>query len=144
MKNLAVAIVLALSVVRVFACVGAENQPGETTDVTFEHNVSTPSNASVLKLANWVIDLRAKYPTFEAVAVIGLAEIGERNPEELATARAAQVQNSLQLLSAHASKVSVSAHVYKPMLPGSKYEPSGARVEVTLIPGCPNNCCDAK
>ncbi|WP_133666244.1 hypothetical protein [Paraburkholderia sp. BL10I2N1] len=144
MKQFVIVGILLLSVGRVLACDGPENRPGETIDVTFAQNSSAIDGTNMLALANWLIDLRLKYPILESSSVVGLADAKESNPKMLAEARAANVSRSLDFFGIHASRVSVIGRVYKPMLPGSAYEPIGTRAEVTLVPGCPNNCCDGQ
>ena len=42
----------------------------------------------------------------------------------------------LNRLGVRSATISVIAHVYKPMMPDDKYEPTGTRAGVTLIPAC--------
>lgn len=142
MKRIAIAAMFALSVGRAEACAGPENQPGQTMDVNFARNSSVIDGANLLALANWAVDLRLKYPFLESASIVGLADANEGNRQDLAEARAANVSRSLDSFGVHASSISVIGRVYKPLLSGSKHEPSGTRAEVSLVPGCPNNCCD--
>lgn len=144
MKQFVIAWMLLLSIGQVFACDGPQNQRGETIDVTFAQNSSAIDGTNLLALANWVTDVRLKYPILESASIVGFADAKEGNPRILAEQRATSVIQSLDFFRIHASSVSAIGRVYKPMLPGSTYEPTGTRAEVTLVPGCPNNCCDGK
>jgi hypothetical protein len=98
----------------------------------------------MLALANWSVDLRQKYPLLESSSIVGFADGKERNSLSLAKDRANNVSRVLNSFGIQASSASVIGRVYKPMLPSSKYEPTGSRAEVTFVPGCSNNCCDGQ
>ncbi|WP_321842712.1 OmpA family protein [Paraburkholderia bannensis] len=118
------------------ACTG---QPGQTRDINFEFNSSALSNSEILSLANWIVDTGATRSTLEGISVIGLADTRERNPQRIAEERAKNAKDALLVLGVRSATTEVAAHVYKPAKPGSKYEPTGTRAEVTLIPACLNN-----
>lgn len=139
------AMLIALSSVgNALACDDAQNRPGETTDITFSKNSSAVDGKNMMALANWAIDTRSKYFKFESSSIVGFADAREDSPKSLADERASNVAHALDLFGIQSSNTSVIGRVYKPMIPGSKYEPSGNRAEVTLVPGCPNNCCDGQ
>ncbi|CAM2172033.1 OmpA-like domain-containing protein [Paraburkholderia sacchari] len=128
-----------LSISRAFACSGQTSQPGPTRDINFDFNSSAMSNSEVFSLANWIVDTGSALTTFEGVSVVGLADARERNPQRIAEERAKNVKHALDMLGVRSATAGVIAHVYKPAMPNSKYEPTGTRAEVTLIPACPNN-----
>lgn len=133
--------ILALFCVSALACEGPQNLPGQYIDVSFDRASSVLSNAQILKLANWSLDIRSRFNIVESLSVIGLAERSEQNPPQLAKDRAEAVSRSLAQLGIQSTKEDVSGQVYKPRDPPSAYDEGGRRVEVSLGPGCPNNCC---
>jgi len=144
MRRIVVASLLLLSVARAFACSGPQNQPGQTIDVNFAENSSSIDGESILSLVNWSVDLRLKHPILESSSIVGFAAEKEKNSLALANDRANNVNHLLDSFGIHATSASVIGKVYTPMLPGSTYEPTGTRAEVTLVPGCPNDCCDGQ
>lgn len=94
------------------------------------------NNAEVLSLADWIVDTRSRISALEGVSIIGLADKREHDPESIAEDRARNVRQVLDMLGVRSATISVIAHVYKPMMPDDKYEPTGTRAEVTLIPAC--------
>jgi len=141
-KGIVVASILLLSISRAFACSGSQNQPGQTIDIEFTKNSSFIDGKNMLALANWSVDLRIKYQLLESSSIVGFADEKEKNSLVLAKDRANNVSRLLDSFGIHASSASIIGKIYKPMLPNSKYEPTGTRAEVTLVPGCPNKCCD--
>ncbi|WP_322060334.1 hypothetical protein [Paraburkholderia sp. J63] len=136
MKRIALLISLALAVSRAFACAGSPEIPGQTKDVNFSFNSSEISNAEILSLANWIVDTHSKRSGLEGVSIVGLADSREHNPQLVAEDRARNVKQTLDVIGVRSATVGLIAHVYKPTMPNDKYEPTGTRVEVTLIPGC--------
>ncbi|WP_147329463.1 hypothetical protein [Paraburkholderia sp. DHOC27] len=136
MRWIVLTVVVALTISRAFACSGPESQRGQTRDINFDFNSSTISNTEVLALANWIVDSRINLSALEGTSIVGLADMREHDPQRIAQRRAETVKQALDMLQVRSATTEVVAHVYQPMMPDSKYEPTGTRVEVTLIPAC--------
>lgn len=111
-------------------------RPGQTRDINFDFNSSEISNAEVLAVANWIADSHSNTSTLEGLSILGLADRREHTPERMAEDRAEKAKQILEALGVRAEKTEVVARTYKPTMPNSKFEPTGTRVEVTLIPAC--------
>lgn len=74
--------------------------------------------------------------TLEGISVVGLADAREQYPQRIAEDRARNAKDVLDTLGVRSATASVVAHVYKPATEANKYEPTGTRAEVTLIPAC--------
>lgn len=136
MKRIIFLTFFALTISKGFACPESSNRPGPTRDINFDFNSSAISNSEILSLANWIVDTRETLSTLEGVSIIGLADEHERNPERMAEDRAKNVKQALNVLGVRSGTTGVIAHIYKPTRPSDKYEPTGTRAEITLIPGC--------
>uniref|UniRef100_A0A1I9YKT9 OmpA-like domain-containing protein n=1 Tax=Paraburkholderia sprentiae WSM5005 TaxID=754502 RepID=A0A1I9YKT9_9BURK len=126
------------------ACNTSHNLPGQNIDLYFERNSTQVSAGQVLKLANWAIDMRLKYPIQEVLSIGGLAEASEKEPKKLAVQRADTAKAILMQFDLTETSYDVRAGIYKPL--DYFVEPSEKvrRAEIELSPGCPNNCCDGK
>jgi hypothetical protein len=118
------------------ACPSSKKQRGQTKDINFSLNSSAINNVEILSLANWIVDTRSQTSALEGVAIIGLADKREHSPRSVATDRAEHVKQALTMFGVRSATIVVIARVYEPMMPNDKYEPTGTRVEVTLIPAC--------
>lgn len=124
--------------------------PMQVIGVYFEHNAATVSAAQVSSLANWMADLRARYPNHESIDISASAEPGERAPSSLAMERARNVARVLQEnLQFDATKIYLPNHAYVSK-PASAYlnpleKSQGVRaVQLDFLPACPHECpCQA-
>ncbi|MBV8453268.1 MAG: hypothetical protein JOZ29_13495 [Deltaproteobacteria bacterium] len=126
------------------ACNTSQNLPGQNIDLYFERDSIQPSTDQVLKLANWAIDMRLKYPTQEMLSIGGLAEASEKEPKKLAMRRADTAKSMLIQFGLTQVPYDVRAGVYRPLEHLVEPPEKVRRVEIELSPGCPNNCCDGK
>ncbi|MCC8396200.1 hypothetical protein LJ656_26785 [Paraburkholderia sp. MMS20-SJTR3] len=123
------------------ACETSQNLPGQNIDVYFERNSARLPGAQILKLADWVIEMR-KFPIKEVMSVGGVAEQSERKPFILASQRADAVRAMLMQFGLTGIPYGVRSGIYK-QSPYLREPPEKVRrVEIMLVPGCPNNCCD--
>lgn len=106
----------------------------------FQKNSIDLTGAELSRLSAWAADMR-QFRFTDGILVRGLAEPSETKPRELSEKRAAKVWVALQQFGLHSTSLSVYGRVYEESKPRSFSEPGGRRVEVTYIPGCPNNCC---
>ncbi|MEI7293628.1 hypothetical protein WCQ02_15910 [Paraburkholderia tropica] len=136
MKRVILLLSFALSMPCALACEGSSPIPGVTRDINFGFNSSEISNAEILSLANWVVDTHSKRSVLKGVSITGLADKREHNAQHIAEARANVVKKTLDVLGVQAAQYEVTAHLYRPALPNDKFEPSGTRAELTLIPEC--------
>jgi outer membrane protein OmpA-like peptidoglycan-associated protein len=123
------------------ACSGPQNLPGENIDIEFAKNSSNVTGENLLKLANWTVDMKLKYSARDDLHIGGFAEISEASPLELAGHRAEGVKMTLVRFGFVDVPTHVSARIYKPLVPNT-IDQSGRRVEVQLLPGCADDCCD--
>jgi outer membrane protein OmpA-like peptidoglycan-associated protein len=136
LKRIALSMLSALAMSSAFACSSPASQLGQTKDINFDFNSSEINNSEILSLANWIVDTRSKRSTLEGVSIVGLADKREHDPQGTAEDRAKNVKQTLDVLGVGSTTMGVIAHVYKPTIPNDKYEPTGTRAEVTLIPVC--------
>lgn len=122
---------LLLSAHAAYACM-----PGQNFDVHFSSDSATVSASEILRLANWIVDQRIKYPTQEVFQIDGRAEDREHNAHTLAKARLQAVVSILE--AQHFNQVPMDEHygVYR-----SGDVENGKRVEISILPVCPNSCC---
>ncbi|QGZ62211.1 OmpA family protein [Paraburkholderia acidisoli] len=137
MKRIVLFLSLALALPCAFACAGSPPIPGVTRDINFAFNSSEMSNAEILSLANWIVDTHSKRSVLEGVSITGLADKREHNPQLIAEERANIVKRTLDVLGVRAAKFEVVGHLYRAAVPNDKFEPTGTRAELTLIPECP-------
>jgi len=118
------------------ARIGYACMPGQNFDVYFPSNSATVSASEILRLANWMADQRIKYPTQEVFQIDGRAEDHERNARALAKARLQAVASILA--NHHFNQVPMDEHhgIYR-----SGDVENGQRVEISILPACPNPCC---
>lgn len=109
---------------------------GKNVDVYFSPGSGVPPSAEVRRLAFWVAEQRASVPTQQALEMSGYAESTEPKARELARLRLEAVQRLLT--GWHFDQVPISTHygVY----PAGTVQ-NGRRVEISLLPACPNDCC---
>ncbi len=110
--------------------------PGKNIDVYFPSNSSAVTASEMLRLGSWMVDQRLRYPKQQAIIVSGYAEEREHNAKSLAEMRLHAV--TAILTERGFNQVSIQEHsgVYK-----SDDVKNGRRVEITMLPACPNDCC---
>ncbi|MBC8722552.1 hypothetical protein F6X37_13345 [Paraburkholderia sp. 31.1] len=126
------------------ACNTSQNLPGQNIDLYFEINSTQVSADQILKLANWAIDMRLKYPIQEVLSIGGVAVASEKEPKQLAMQRADTAKAMLMQFGLTQVPYDVRAGIYKPLEHFVEPPEKVRRVEIELSPGCPNNCCDGK
>lgn len=122
-----------------YACDGSQNLPGQNFDLMFERNSATVSEAQAKKLGVWVSKMLSQFPIREGVAVSGVAESAEIDPEELSARRAESARRLLVRFGLKQERYAVQGYVYKRM--SIQDDENAKRAEITLLPGCPDNCC---
>ncbi|MGR3908098.1 OmpA family protein [Burkholderia sp. SR8] len=105
----------------------------------FERNSATVSEAQAKKLGVWVSKMLSQFPIREGVAVSGVAESAEIDPEELSARRAESARRLLVRFGLKQERYAVQGYVYKRM--SIQDDENAKRAEITLLPGCPDNCC---
>lgn len=136
LKRSALSVLFVFAIPRAFACADSASGQGQTGDINFDFDSSSIRNAEILSLANWIVDTRTRNRVLEGVSIVGLADKREHDPQRLAEGRANEARQTLEAFGVRAATTGVTAHVYKPTMPEDKYEPTGTRAEVTLIPAC--------
>lgn len=120
--------------------------PIKVIGVYFERDSSTVSAAQMLRLANWMSDLRQRYPNHEAIYIGASTEPGEQAPNRLGMERANGVARVLrETLQFAGEKIDLPdrSHV---MAPASAYlkkfdNSQGVRgVQLDFLPACPHEC----
>lgn len=132
MKNRSAFAALAFFCAQVaYAC-----SPGQNFDVYFAQNSSVVSASELLRLGNWTADQRVKYPRQEIFQIDGRADEREDHAPSLAKARLQAVVAILDIL--HFNQVPMNEHhgVYR-----SGDVENGRRVEISILPACPHQCC---
>lgn len=122
-----------------YACDGSENLPGQNFDLMFESNSVSVSAEQAEKLRGWVSDMLSRFPIREGVAVSGVAESTETDPEELSARRAEAAHRLLRYFGLTQERYAIHSYVYKRM--SIRDSENAKRAEITLLPGCPGNCC---
>lgn len=124
-----------------FAC-----SPVKAIGVYFERNATAVPSSQVLRLADWITNLRARYPNHQAMYVVGSGEPDERNPTTLGVERARHVAAVLRdNLGFDAAKIDLTERGYieEPVGPYLKQldKSDGVRgVQVDFLPACPHEC----
>ncbi|HEY2021547.1 hypothetical protein [Paraburkholderia sp.] len=126
------------------ACNTSHNLPGQNIDLYFGRNSAQVPTDQVLKLANWAIDMRLRYPIQEVLSIGGMAEASEKEPKKLAMQRGEAAKTMLTQFGLDQVPYDVRAGIYKPLRHLVESPAKVRRVEIELSPGCPNNCCDGK
>ncbi|MFT4064759.1 hypothetical protein [Paraburkholderia sp.] len=139
-----IALAIGMLSVSAQACNTAENLPGQNIDLYFQKNSSRISADQALKMANWAIDMRLKYPIQEVLSIRGLAEENEREPENLALQRADKAKTMLMQFGLTQVPYDIRGGIYRPLVHSVESPEKIRRVEIELSPGCPDNCCDGK
>jgi len=114
-----------------FACV-----PSRNVDIYFAFDSAEISAAEFRRLADWALEQRKNYPNQQAIYLDGYAEEVESAPRALARRRASEVERLLVQLRFNSIPMETSAAVYR-----TGDVSNGKRVEVSLLPACPNDCC---
>lgn len=122
-----------------YACDGSGNLPGQNFDLMFEQNAATVSEEQAMKLEDWVSKMLLQFPIREGVGVSGVAEPVETDPEELSARRAESARQLLVHLGLNKERYAVHSYVYERM--SVQDDENAKRAEITLLPGCPDNCC---
>jgi len=112
--------------------------PGKNIDVYFPTGSSIPPAAEVKRLAIWVAEQRTGVPKQQALEMSGYADSTEPGARGLAHRRLEAVERLL--IGWKFNQVPISAH-YGVYPTGSVQ--NGKRVEIALLPACPNECCGA-
>jgi hypothetical protein len=137
-------VVFGLLSINVQACNTSQNRPGQNIDVYFEKNSAQVSTDQVLRLANWAIDMRSRYPIQDVLSIGGLAEASEKEPTKLAMRRADTAKAMLIQFGFTQVPYDVRAGVCRPLEHFIEPPEKIRRAEIELSPSCPNNCCDEK
>lgn len=137
-------VALGLLSINVQACNTSQNLPGQNIDLYFEKNSAQVSTDQVLRLANWAIDMRSRYPIQDVLSIGGLAEASEKEPTKLAMRRANMAKAMLIQFGFTHVPYDMRAGVYRPLKHLIEAPEKIRRTEIELSPGCPNNCCDGK
>lgn len=124
--------------------------PMKVIGVYFDRDSATVSAAQVSRLANWMADLRARYPSHESIDISASAEPGEQSPSNLAMERARNVGRVLrENLQFDGAKIYLPDQGYVKK-PASAYlkqleKSQGVRaVQLDFLPACPHECsCQA-
>lgn len=124
-----------------FLCAPAAQacMPGQNFDVYFSQDSAVVSASEMLRLANWTTDQRIKYPRQEVFQIDGRAEERERNPQSLARARLQAVASVLKALHFNQVPIDERSGIYH-----SGDVENGRRVEISVLPACPNPCCSER
>jgi len=132
-----VAFVLSVMVPAVFACTPVRNM-----GIQFQRNSSHISASQVFELANWIVDLRVKYPNREAIYISASSDIEERGAERLAWKRAGAVRQAIDVLQFTATEIHSpkEVEVVKAGSFGPGRRNDVKRVDVEFLPGCPHEC----
>lgn len=112
-----------------FACV-----PSRNVDIYFAFDSAEISAAEFRRLADWALEQRKNYPNQQAIYLDGY-EV-ESAPRALASRSASEVERLLVQLRFNSIPMETSAAVYR-----TGDVSNGKRVEVSLLPACPNDCC---
>ena len=119
--------------------------PIKVIGVYFERDSSVVPASQVSRLANWVIDLRHRYPNHQAFYVSASNEPCEQAPNHLGLDRAHNIarvlQKNLQIAPAkielpERSYVEAPVSAYLKQLEKSQ----GVRVDLSFLPACPHEC----
>ncbi|UVH56504.1 hypothetical protein NWF24_27220 [Variovorax paradoxus] len=120
--------------------------PMKVIGVYFDRDSATVSAAQVSGLANWMADLRARYPNHESIDVSASAEPGEQAPNSLAIERARNVARVLrENLQFDETKIYLPDQGYVKK-PASAYlkqleKSQGVRaVQLDFLPASPHEC----
>ena len=121
----------------VFACTPVRNM-----GIQFGWNSSHVSASQIFELANWIADLRVKYPNREAIYISASADMEERGAERLAWRRAGAVRQAIDALKFTATEIHSpkEVEVVKAGSFGPGRRDDVRRVDVEFWPGCPHEC----
>lgn len=119
-------------------CTGAVHacMPGQNFDVYFSPDSAVVSAPEILRLANWTAEQRIKYPKQEVFQIDGRAEEREHNARPLAKARLQAVASILKRQRFNQIPMEEHTGIYR-----SGDVENGRRVEISVLPACPNPCC---
>ncbi|MBN8756193.1 hypothetical protein ACLUPT_05435 [Variovorax sp. SCN45] len=116
--------------------------PAKVIGVYFDRDSATQMS----RLADWMADLRAKYPNHESIDISASAEPGEHSPQSLTMERARNVARVLREdLRFDGAKIYLPAQGYVKK-PASAYlrqleKSQGVRaVQLEFLPACPHEC----
>jgi hypothetical protein len=120
--------------------------PMKVIGVYFDRDSATLSAAQVSRLANWMADLRTRYPNHESIDISASAEPGEQSPSNLTMERARNVARVLREdLQFDGAKIYLPDQGYVKK-PASAYlkqleKSQGVRaVQLDFLPACPHEC----
>jgi hypothetical protein len=121
-------------------------RPIKVAYVYFERNSAAVSAVQVSSLANWMADLRVRYPNHGSITLHASTEPGEHSPDSLGMERAHNVARVLRdNLGLEETKVRLPerAHVIAPFsvtnLMGEKKRGVNG-VDLEFLPACPHEC----
>jgi hypothetical protein len=119
--------------------------PIKSIGVYFPPNSTVVPAYQVLRLAEWMTDLREKYPNHEAIFISGSGEPGEHQPAKLGLKRARNVARILQDNIQFTGKIDLPNKGYV-VAPASESEKRWAKsegvygVQLDFLPACPHEC----
>lgn len=120
--------------------------PIKVIGVYFERNSSAVSAVQVWRLANWMSELRQKYPNHEAIYIGASTEPREHAPSRLGMNRAQSVARVLrETLQFDERKIDLPTRSYV-MAPVSAYlkkldaNQGVSGVQLDFLPACPHEC----
>lgn len=120
--------------------------PIKVLGVYFERDSSAVPASQVARLANWMIDLRGRYPNHQAIYLGASTEPGEHAPSRLGLERANNVALVLhENLQFARAKIDLPerSHVEAPVSAYLKQfdQSQGVRgVQLDFLPACPHEC----
>ncbi|MDM0035943.1 hypothetical protein QTI33_27670 [Variovorax sp. J22P271] len=111
--------------------------PGQNIDVHFDRDSWELKSSQVLRLAEWDIQNRLRYPNHDFLQIAGIAQAEETNPKKLAAQRAEIVADFFRRTNYAKAEIIVGSHVYvdKPTL-GESFQ----RTELMMAPLPPHAC----
>ncbi|WP_083383887.1 hypothetical protein [Cupriavidus sp. USMAHM13] len=110
--------------------------PGKHFDLYFSAGSVVPSATEVRRLALWVAELRRDVPAQQVFAMSGYADSAEPRAHELSRLRLDAVHRLLTGWRFNQVPIATHYGVY----PAGTVS-NGKRVEISLLPACPNDCC---
>ncbi|RQU31969.1 hypothetical protein DF141_21285 [Burkholderia cenocepacia] len=122
-----------------YACDSVESLPGQNFDLMFAQNSAAVSVEQAKRLEAWVSKMLSQFPVREGVAVSGVAESAEIEPDELSVRRAESAQRLLMHFGLKQERYAVHSYVYQRM--SIQDNENAKRAEITLLPGCSDHCC---
>jgi hypothetical protein len=126
-------------------------RPTKNIYIFFDRNSATVPSEEVWRLANWMAELRIRYPNHELIDLSGTTEPGEHMPSQLGLERAHNVSRILsETLQFDVEKIYMHPKAH-PIAPAPAYmKPEYLRQQTNLdrvdgagldfLPACPHEC----